>query len=580
MTTDFNEWMRSLDAAPPRQTKISHAQTTAPSSGKRAHAAREAREFAMKLSHALAGTAAQGVVKVAMELTDASAHDPISMSEAGSMTRQDPNASPTPETGMAAGKARTEIEFAPQPMDQGNLSTLSPNTDMTGANGNVVPTVNPSLTVTAEAPNNVEESINDKTSAAKFVQYYRRKLDGKEVISSAGAGALALRMGVRTPTDAHRVFVKTAARLSNVAQQPVSVNFAVSCHDVGNPFRLSSMKKIAMMELGGERAISEIAEAQRAAADIVKAQGVLPTATEVKDVTGVSDAAANVAIQQTAELIAAVGGQVISPEAAAMQSAPSPTPVPLGAGGAAPPAGMMPGAPMMPPAAAPLPAGPPIADPMMGGAPPMPPDPNAMPPDPNAMAAAPPAPPAPPEAPPGGEPKTSSHRFRNVYEARQYLDFVTKLSAESADQAFKALDTGIVEGSTPSHQVSTPAMGSEEAVKTDSGLPSTPAASALLGSTQSMINTAADSLRDLRDRHIDKTFADGGSKTTLTNHFAAASTSDDQHIANSADKDVVGSLVPDNAATDGANGGTMKQSSAMDPIELLSQNLLKNLGLK
>ena len=575
MTTDFNEWMRSLDATPPRQTKISHAQSASSSTGKRAHAAREARDFAMKLSHALAGTAAQGVVKVAMELTDASAHEPLSMSEAGRMTRQDPNAAPTPENGMAAQKARTEIEFASQPMDQGNLKSISPNTDMTGANGNLVPTVNPSLTVTADAPNNVEESINDKTSAAKFVEYYRRKLDGKEVISSANAGVMALRMGVRTPADAHRIFVKTAARLSNVAQQHVSVNFAIGCHDVGNPFRLSSMQKIAQMELGGERAISEIAEAQRAAADIVKAQGVLPTATEVKDVTGVSDAAANVAIQQTAELIAAVGGQVISPEAAAMQSAPSPTPAALGAGGAAPTAGMMPGSPMMPAAAAPMPAGPPMNDPMMGvppadpmmGAPPAP-----MPADPNAM------PPGPPPA--GGEPKTSSHRFRNVQEARQYLDFVTKLSAESADQAFKALDTGMVPATSPSQQVSTAAMGSEEPVKTDSGLTSTPAAAALFGSTQSMINTAADSLNDLRDRHIDKTFADGGSKTTLTNHFAAASTSDDQHIANSADKDVVGSLNPDNAAADGANGGTMKQSSAMDPIERLSQNLLKNLGLK
>jgi hypothetical protein len=510
-----------------------------------------------------------------MELTDASAHEPMSMSDAGRMTRQDPNAAPTPENGMAAQKARTEIQFSPQPMDQGNLKSISPNTDMTGANGNVVPTVNPSLTVTTDAANNVEESINDKTSAAKFVEYYRRKLDGKEVISSANAGVMALRMGVRTPADAHRIFVKTAARLSNVAQQPVSVNFAIGCHDIGNPSRLSSMQKIAQMELGGERAMSEIAEAQRAAADIVKAQGVLPTATEVKDVTGVSDAAANVAIQQTAELIAAVGGQVISPEAAAMQSSPSPTPAALGAGGAAPPAGMMPGSPMMPAGAVPMPAGPPMSDPMMGapptdpmmGAPPAP-----MPGDPNAM------PPGPPPA--EGEPKMSSHRFRNVQEARQYLDFVTKLSAESADQAFKALDTGMVPATSPSQQVSTAAMGSAEPVKTDSGLTSTPAAAALFGSTQSMINTAADSLNDLRDRHIDKTFADGGSKASLTNHFAAASTSDDQHIANSADKDVVGSLSPDNAAADGANGGTMKQSSAMDPIERLSQNLLKNLGLK
>jgi hypothetical protein len=370
MTVDFNQWMNSLEAAPARQTKVSQAQTaTPPRNGKRAPAAREAREFAMKLSHALAGTASQGVVKVAMELADASTDEPISMSDAGSMTRSDPNAAPTPAAGMAAGKARTEVTFAPQPMDQGNLSSISPGTEMTGANGNIVPTVNPSLTVTVDDANRVEESINDKTSSAQFVPFYRNKLNGKEVISSAGAGSLALRMGIRTPADAHRVFVKTASRLANVARQHVSVNYAVGMHDVGNPNRMAAMQKIAMMELGSERAISEIAEAQRAAADIVKAQGVLPTATEVKDVTGVSDAAANVAIQQTAELIAAVGGQVISPEAAAMGASPAPTPGPLGGGGAAPPAGMMPGAPMGPAMPAPMPAGPPITDPMMGAPP-------------------------------------------------------------------------------------------------------------------------------------------------------------------------------------------------------------------
>jgi hypothetical protein len=188
--------------------------------------------------------------------------------------------------------------------------------------------------------------------------------------------------------------------------------------------------------------------------------------------------------------------------------------------------------------------------------------------------------PAPAGPPAEAEPKTSAPKFRSVEEARQYLNCVTKLSAESADAAFKALDTGMMPATTPSQQVSNPATGSNEPTKTDSGLPSTPAAASTFASTQSMINTAADSLRDLQDRHIDKTLAEGGSKASLSDHFAAASTSDDQHIASEADKGVSGSLVPDNAAADGANGSTMKQSSAQDPINALSDSLLRRLGLK
>lgn len=109
---------------------------------------------------------------------------------------------------------------------------------------------------------------------------------------------------------------------------------------------------------------SEIAAAKRIIEAAVKSTKTLPEAAEVSQVAQVSPTAANIALQEVAELIAAAGGTVAS----AMGSAAAGAPMPAAVGAPPPPMGAVPGMPMAAPMGGPAPV-PPAAPGM-----PMPPD--------------------------------------------------------------------------------------------------------------------------------------------------------------------------------------------------------------
>ena len=176
-------------------------------------------------------------------------------------------------------------------------------------------------------------------------------------------------MDVISPDDALAVFQKTAARYG---VDPLT--YAAEM-DLGHPTFVTTLRSYALTKVSSD----DIAKAKDAVQAIVKAKGELPSAVDISQAANVSPLAANVAIHETAELIAAVGGEVASADVPMVPDAMG-GPEMMGAG-PVPPAPLPPQDPNM--------MGPPPMDPNMMGAPPMDPqDPNMMgppPQDPNMM---------------------------------------------------------------------------------------------------------------------------------------------------------------------------------------------------
>lgn len=212
-----------------------------------------------------------------------------------------------------------------------------------------------------------------------------RELLGPDAQVRAGFARVHDRFGIHSPEAALAVFQKTAQRLG--------VSVSVISEDL---LKLSDGSYIRNLwkaaELNGLDAEGdEISEARRVVDAAIKARQELPTSSEVSDVANTSPLAADIAIAEAAELIAATGGTVSAPGANAMAMEVPPA---MGGNVPAPGAPMPPAAPPMDPAMAAPPMDPAMAQ---GGAPPMDPSMAAPPMDP-AMAGPPgAAPPVPPE---------------------------------------------------------------------------------------------------------------------------------------------------------------------------------------
>lgn len=226
-----------------------------------------------------------------------------------------------------------------------------------------------------------------KTSSAHVIASLMRD---KELVDSGAAWNALSRMNIHSADDARYVLKQSAIRYGYQGQdEGALVGNMISGMHLGN-LEMPELWRAALYtekrSQPGANPEGEIGKAKEVVEGVVKATAELPTADQVAQAAGVSTTAANVAIYDTGELIAAVGGQVAAP-GQAMQAAPAPVPpgmMPPGAGGMPIPMGGAPGAPMP--------------------APPM---------DPNAMGGAPAAPPAAPAAPPapapaGGMPVQSS----------------------------------------------------------------------------------------------------------------------------------------------------------------------------
>lgn len=159
----------------------------------------------------------------------------------------------------------------------------------------------------------------------------------------------AIRHGIQAPTDDGLI-------------EKFSRAIGLELPDRRAEWRQDLLLEKMSMGLGQEQAEvqarTEVDRAKDTVEAVVKAQGELPTTTQVAEAAGVSPTAANVAIFETAELIASTNGQVAAPGQASAAMPPAPMPGGMGDPGAMPPAPMPPaGAPPMPPPMDPAMAG-------------------------------------------------------------------------------------------------------------------------------------------------------------------------------------------------------------------------------
>ena len=220
------------------------------------------------------------------------------------------------------------------------------------------------------------ENLAKASSAAQKL----RILSGNKFVpglTKESAQQVLSRFGIGTPEAALGVLERTAAR-----RKTSSSALFMSRWGLNDPEKKELLYAFARTQPAYRQKTSglesDVVTAKSAVESLVKATGELPEAAQIAEAAQVDPVAANIAIYEVAELIAATGGQVGSAGAPPDSGAP-----------ANPDAGAVPGgAPPMPPGP---PMGPPMDPSMMGGAPPM---------DPSMMGGAPPMPPG--GAPPPG----------------------------------------------------------------------------------------------------------------------------------------------------------------------------------
>jgi hypothetical protein len=263
-------------------------------------------------------------------------------------------------------------EAQPLSIDQANLSSLDhPARDSDGAPMPVRTHVlgKDPYHAAAHEVSEVGEGVT-KESQIRVAKVFAKLSAGRRLSDPQGTRKICSRMGVGTPVDAIRMFKRSAARWGCSLDQVFRVL------DIANPSRLDMLYKASEATIQSGDPSDQIEQCKKATMAIVKADQSLPTAAEVIEVTGCSALAANAAIQEVAEFIAAVNGEVMSSDAAAMGAAP-PMPPAMGPAdlGMPPQEAVMP-PPPMPPPAPPMPMDPAAA----GGAPPPMPmeDPAAM----------------------------------------------------------------------------------------------------------------------------------------------------------------------------------------------------------
>lgn len=312
----------------------------------------------------------------AAEPTESTANGaPAQAASAGSVTEQmasggsgssDPSSNEVTIARMSRGGPRPD-----NLVDMGNPSTTEANPESTEPTVGFIGEPGGKDLADGSANTNLD-NLASKESSAKL----RTISGGKYIESSArDQSAYLRRLGLKNSDDAFNVFVKTAAKKGK------TLNAYLTGLELNSFDKKSLMREIALEKMSQGKLDGDISAAKNAVEAVVKATGTLPDASAVAQAAGVDPMAANIAIFETGELIAATGGQVAG-AAGPTTAAPMSEDV-----GAMPPgAGQVEGAPMAPPAGTPPPVDPammqppmPMGDPMAGGAappagaPPMPP---------------------------------------------------------------------------------------------------------------------------------------------------------------------------------------------------------------
>lgn len=207
-------------------------------------------------------------------------------------------------------------------------------------------------------------TVKGKTS--EVLSTLKRLRGGKYLSADAEArqkvSAALVRMGINSPEAALNVFVKSASAnrmsLETYCYRHLEINHRDKSRLLWNFAKTSG------------NVDAEVSEAKRVVEGIVKGTGTLPDAASIAEAAGVNEIAANIALYETAELIAATGGEVAGAGMPGGEGPPVPEEAGMVPGGppmpAGPPAGAAAGAPMPP--MPPMPA--PPMDPAMMGPPP------------------------------------------------------------------------------------------------------------------------------------------------------------------------------------------------------------------
>jgi len=259
-------------------------------------------------------------------------------------------------------------EAEPMSLDPGNLSSLDhPATDADGAPVAVRTHAlgKDPYHAAAHEVSEVGEAVT-KESQEKARRFFAKLSYGRELVDPVTHRNVCRAMGVGTPIEALRMFKRSGARWG------CGLDGVIRNLDMLDTTRLEMLYKVSEAVIQDGNPADQIEKCKQATMALVKSEQTLPTAAEVMEVTGCSALAANAAIQEVAEFIAAVNGEVMSADAAAMGAAPPPMPPAMGPAdmGMPPQEQVMPPAPMPPPAP-PAPPAPPMDPAMMSGAPPM-----------------------------------------------------------------------------------------------------------------------------------------------------------------------------------------------------------------
>jgi hypothetical protein len=397
----------------------------------------------------------------------------VETAEAGSSNVSGPMSNGAPSAVTNSGQSirdltngqPTRIEMARHnagdlSLDQGNLDSIRGPV----VNGGPMPTVegpdNTYAALASEAANAVT-----KESAARVL---RKLSNGRKFSNNRAAYAAAKRLNIHDSSTALFILTKSAS-VRGKSMTDFLEGMDLRNHNRANYFREMAVSQtsnllrkyaeagiIGPMGVGMDGAIqqveTEITRAKDAVEALVRSDQTLPTSNVVMQVAEVSAPAANAALTEVAEFIAAVGGQVVSPEQAAAMAAMNsgggmaagPMPSSPMVGGMPPGAPMPAGAPMAPPAPIPEAAAQPAADP--NAAPPM--DPNAAPPAEGGM-------------------EVTAH-VRNL--ARELDELLLKMSADEADLDIvtSVMDTGAKQPSDLVYQAGKGYDGSAESKPTSS----------------------------------------------------------------------------------------------------------------
>jgi len=198
-------------------------------------------------------------------------------------------------------------------------------------------------------------SLSEKQSYASLAL---RSLLGNRItkLSSTSTPLQVLHhFGLRGPIDAVELFKNSAAYLG--MSLPEYLRGAELHTD-----KSVLLRRYALNKMSESHVDNQVNEAGRVVRAIVKETKTLPEASEVAETANVSPIAANIAIMETAEIIAATGGSVGATGGSTSPAGAIPSPAVVGGG---PPQPISPAPPMMPPEATPPPMGPPPPGPPM-----------------------------------------------------------------------------------------------------------------------------------------------------------------------------------------------------------------------